>query len=127
MKKLMIAVMITMVSSYVNAAYYLNLGDKGKLTISKDLKTAVIVNGSEVIRTKLVNTFPEDIDNGGRPFNLSIYYNETCESFRECDKPLLGIKNYNDKNKGFNVWMNDPVTNKLLWKKDLAERDLVTD
>lgn len=127
MKKLMIAVMITMVSSYVNAAYYLNLGDKGKLTISKDLKTAVIVNGSEVIRTKLVNTFPEDIDNGGRSFNLSIYYNETCESFRECDKPLLGIKNYNDKNKGFNVWMNDPVTNKLLWKKDLAERDLVTD
>lgn len=119
--------MITMVSSYVNAAYYLKLGDKGKLTISKYLKTVVIVNGSEVIRTKLVNTFPEDIDNGGRPFNLSIYYNETCESFRECDKPLLGIKNYNDKNKGFNIWMNDPVTNKLLWKKDLAERDLVTD
>lgn len=119
--------MITMVSLYVNAAYYLNLGDKGKLTISKDLKTAVIVNGSEVIRTKLVNTFPEDIDNGGRPFNLSIYYNEICESFRECDKPLLGIKNYNDKNKGFNVWVNDPVANELVWKKDLAERDLVTD
>ncbi|MBK5013987.1 hypothetical protein [Pantoea sp. S62] len=127
MKKVLVAVVLTMVSAYANAAYYFNLGDKGKLTISKDLKTAVVVNGDQVIRTTLGKAFTEDIDNGGRPYNLSIYYNESCNSFKECDKPLLGIKNYNDKVKGFSIWMSEPITNKILWQKELTERDLITD
>ena len=127
MKKVLVAVVLMTVSAYANAAYYFNLGDKGKLTISKDLKTAVVVNGVQVIRTTLGKAFTEDIDNGGRPYNLSIYYNESCNSFRECYKPLLGIKNYNDKVKGFSVWMSEPITNKILWQKELTERDLVAD
>ncbi|MGB8455804.1 hypothetical protein [Pantoea agglomerans] len=127
MKIVLMAVVLTMVSAYANAAYYFNLGDEGKLTISKDLKTAVIVNGNKVIRTTLGQAFTEDIDNGGRPYNLSIYYDESCNSLRECDKPLLGIKNYNDKTKGFSVWMSEPLTKKILWQKELSERDLVTD
>jgi len=46
MKIVLMAVVLTMVSAYANAAYYFNLGDEGTLTISKDLKTAVIVNGN---------------------------------------------------------------------------------
>lgn len=127
MKEVLMAVVLMTVSAYANAAYYFNLSDKGKLTISKDLKTAVVVNGDQVIRTTLGKAFTEDIDNGGRPYNLSIYYNELCNSFRECDKPLLGIKNYNDKFKGFSIWMSEPLTNKILWQKELSERDLVAD
>ncbi|MBN6033263.1 hypothetical protein [Pantoea ananatis] len=127
MNKLAIALTLILISSYANAAYYFNLGDKGKLTVSKDLRTAVIVNGDKVIRTTLGKAYTEDIDNGGRPYNLSVFYDESCNSFRECNKPLLGIKNYNDKVKGYTVWMSEPVTKKILWQRDLSQSDLVSD
>lgn len=127
MNRLVLALTLVLISTYANAAYYFNLGEQGKLTVSKDLKKAVIVNGTEVFRNKLATALPEEIDNAGRPYNLSVYYNEACPSIDNCDKPLLSIKSYNDKAHGFYIWMSDYNTKKIIWQKAIMESQVSYD
>lgn len=127
MNRLVLALTLVLISTYANAAYYFNLGEQGKLTVSKDLKKAVIVNGTEVYRNKLATALPEEIDNAGRPYNLSVYYNEACPSIDNCNKPLLSIKSYNDKAHGFYIWTSDYNTKKVIWQKAIMESQVSYD
>jgi len=127
MNRLVLVLTLVLISSYANAAYYFNLGEQGKLTVSKDLKKAVTVNGTEVVRNKLATALPEEIHNAGRPYNLSVYYNEACHSLDNCDKPLLSIKSYNDKAYGFYIWMSDYNTKNVIWQKAIMESQVSYD
>ncbi|RZK07925.1 MAG: hypothetical protein EOO84_08520 [Pantoea sp.] len=39
---------------------------------------------------------------------------------------LLGIKSYNETVKGVSIWISEIVINKILWQKELTERDIIT-
>ncbi|WP_194761632.1 hypothetical protein [Pantoea ananatis] len=128
MNKLILTIALILISTCADAAYYFDLGEHGKLTVSKDITSAVIVkNGNEPSRLKLAQTLQEEIDNGGRPYNLSLYYDESCQLLKECRKPILAIKTYNDKESGFYIWMTDFETDKILWQKALSSSALTMD
>jgi hypothetical protein len=110
-----------------NAAYYFDLNTDGRMTVSTDLKTVVLIRpAQQVFRAKLISANANQIDNDGRPYGLNVYEPENCDISKECNAPFLSVKNYTDKVGGFSLWLSDP-NNKVIWSKNLSNTDFSSD
>lgn len=124
---LLISVLLVAPSS--QAAYYFDLNGNGKITVSKDQRQAVmILNGKSPVRYKFVNAQVDQVDNFGRPYNLTIYYPESCNvSDEKCSIPALSIKLFTDKQGGFVIWLTESEHGKVLWGENLTTDKLSED
>lgn len=116
-------------SASSNAAYYFDLNGHGKMTVSKDQKTAVILRvGNKPLRLVIKSALADQIDNYGRPYNLSIYFPEGCsKSNNYCDSPAIAVKLYTDKESGFVIWATLGNDNKVVWSENLTIDKLTED
>lgn len=112
-----------------NAAYYFDLNGHGKMTVSKDQKTAVILRvGNKPLRLVIKKALADQIDNYGRPYNLSIYFPEDCRNSNNyCNGPAVAVKLYIDKESGFVIWATLGNDNKVVWSENLTIDKLTED
>lgn len=127
MKKKIISLAFVLFCSNANAAFYFKTTDGDKLTVSKDISTAVYVDSNgEFQRYKKQFIITENIDNYGRPYNSVLFLNEKCQKIESCDSPSLSLKTYTDKSGGASIIFAEKNL-KTLKVKDVNSGDISQD
>lgn len=110
-----------------NAAFYFNSTAGSKLTVTKDMGTAVYIDSNGVSERYTKRTIgKEQIDNRGRPYMAILFDNEKCTDVKDCKLWLLALKSYVDKSGGAIIMFFDE-SGKVVKSEDVFTNAISSD
>jgi len=129
MKKLILFCFLMMLSTFVNAAYYVEIGNQMRITFSDGLQTAVVVNQKSdlTFRYRLIDQEKDNIDDAGRPSAYFDYRDERCVQREKCAYENMLVSFYTDKTGGALISLIDNTTHKISWHAFVESNKITKD